>query len=69
MDLVAIVRDITRSEVPSEISSVQQELLVCDRCHNIDEIIVAIFQALPLIQSWALCGACKQELPEGFYLV
>jgi hypothetical protein len=69
MDLVVIVRDIARSEMASGISSVQQELLVCDRCHNIDEIVVAIVQALPLKQSWTICGPCEQELPEGFYLV
>lgn len=43
-------------------------LLVCDRCHNIEEIVVALVQALPLRKSWALCGTYKHELPEGFHL-
>jgi hypothetical protein len=70
MDLIVIVRDIARSEMASGAhASLASELLVCDRCHDIEEIVVAIIQALPLQKRWALCGACKQELPEGFYLV
>ncbi len=43
-------------------------LLICDRCHNVEEIVVATLQILPLEQTWALCGPCKQELPKGFHL-
>jgi hypothetical protein len=43
-------------------------LLICDRCHKIDEIVVAVMQILPLEESWALCGPCKQALPKGYYL-
>jgi hypothetical protein len=42
-------------------------LLTCDRCHEVEEIVVAIMEILPLKQSWALCGPCKQELPNGFH--
>jgi hypothetical protein len=42
-------------------------LLTCDRCHEVDAIVVAIMEILPLEQSWALCGPCKQELPRGFH--
>jgi hypothetical protein len=42
--------------------------MVCDRCRKVEEIVVAVVQALPLRNTWAICGACKQELPEGFQL-
>jgi hypothetical protein len=42
--------------------------MVCDRCRKVEEIVVAVVQALPLRKTWAICGACKQELPEGFQL-
>jgi len=44
-------------------------LLVCDRCQNIDEVVVAILEILPLEETWSLCGPCKHELPDGFQLV
>jgi hypothetical protein len=70
MDLIVIVRDVARSELASGSSlALEQEPLACDRCHNIEEIVVAMVQALPLKKSWAICGPCKQALPEGFYLV
>jgi hypothetical protein len=70
MDLIVIVRDIARSERGLGFSAApEQELLACDRCHKIEEIVVAMVKVLPLNENWALCGPCKQELPEGFYLV
>jgi len=69
MDLIVIVREVARSELTSGSVALEQELVACDRCHNIEEIVVAMVQALPLKQWWAICGPCKQALPDGFYLV
>ncbi|MGA2411364.1 MAG: hypothetical protein ABSG46_13370 [Candidatus Binataceae bacterium] len=45
-----------------------QPLLICDRCHDAEEIVVATMQILPLEKTWSLCGLCAQELPAGFTL-
>jgi len=42
--------------------------LICDPCHKVDEIVVAVMQILPLEESWTLCGPCKQALPQGYHL-
>jgi hypothetical protein len=46
-----------------------QLLLVCDRCHDIEAIVVAIMQILPIERTWALCGACEGQLPAGFNII
>ena len=43
--------------------------LICDRCHNDDEIVVAIMYIEQLRGGIALCGQCARELPNGFYIV
>jgi hypothetical protein len=45
-----------------------QPILTCDRCHNVDEVVVAIMQ-IPSIGEWALCGTCRLELPTGLSVV
>jgi hypothetical protein len=57
------------SSTPASRSEVAGPLLTCDRCHNFDEIVVAIMQILQLEETWALCGPCRQELPIGFRLI
>jgi hypothetical protein len=43
-------------------------LPICDRCHNLEEIVVATMQVLSLEGTWSLCGTCVRELPVGFNL-
>jgi len=43
-----------------------QPLLICDRCQNVEAIVVAVMQILQLDETWALCGTCARELPDGF---
>jgi len=40
--------------------------LICDRCHDVEALVVAIMEVSPLEETWALCGACESELPVGF---
>jgi hypothetical protein len=58
-------RDFTAAAVSPKSA---QPLPICDRCHNIEEIVVVTMQIIPLEGTWALCGPCKQELPKGFHL-
>jgi hypothetical protein len=56
--------DFTRAVSPKE----TQPLPTCDRCHDFEEIVVAIMQILPLEETWALCGLCVREMPNGYHL-
>jgi hypothetical protein len=40
--------------------------LICDRCHDIEAVVLAIMEVLPLEETRALCGVCVSELPAGF---
>lgn len=67
MDLTIKLTDIPRAGLATALCTAQvQPLLVCDRCQNVDEVVVAIMQILQIDESWALCGACARELPAGF---
>ena len=49
-------------------AAMTQPLLICDRCQNVEEIVVATMEILQLEETWALCGTCAHELPNGFNL-
>ena len=51
-----------------ELAALAQPLLICDRCQNVEEIVVATMEILQLEETWALCGTCAHELPNGFKL-
>ena len=69
LDLTVRVTDLPRPSLNSAAWTGQaRALLTCDRCHELDEIVVAIMEIEPLEETWALCGSCKQELPRGFHL-
>jgi len=69
LNLTVKVTDISRYRMtPALGRATAGQLLVCDRCHDVDEIVVAVMQILPLEEGWALCGPCSQKLPDGFHL-
>jgi hypothetical protein len=47
----------------------ESPLLICDRCHDIEAIVVSIMHISPIEQTWALCGACEGQLPHGFKVI
>jgi hypothetical protein len=44
-------------------------LLVCDRCRNPEEIIVALLRINDLEGAWSLCGPCLRDLPQAPIIV
>jgi hypothetical protein len=64
------VTDLQRSAITAAWrAALIEPLPICDRCRDVDEIVVAIMQIAELGQTWALCGPCKQKLPKGFHLI
>jgi hypothetical protein len=68
MNLTVRLQQISRRDLAGTFSSSQfgRRLLICDRCHDIEAVVVAIMEIPPLEDTWALCGACAGELPAGF---
>jgi hypothetical protein len=68
MNLTVRLQQIPRHDLAGTFRSSQtyRPLLVCDRCHDIEAVVVAIMEIPPLEDTWALCGACAAELPAGF---
>lgn len=70
MDLTIELTDIPTPGSPAVLGVERaRPLLICDRCHNFEEAVVAIMKILPLDETWALCGACARELPTGFKVI
>jgi hypothetical protein len=66
LDLIVKVTDLSAIPVGIPAGSAGS-LLVCDRCYNVDEVVVAMMQIEALDEQWALCGPCMQKLPVGYY--
>lgn len=67
LDLPIRLTDIPRPDLAATLCPTRaQPLLICDRCQNVDEIVVAIMQILRHDESWTLCGKYARELPVGF---
>jgi hypothetical protein len=50
------------TEIPHHLGSTQA-LLLCDRCQNVEEIVVVTMQIIGLDKTWTLCASCADELP------
>jgi hypothetical protein len=43
-------------------------MLVCDRCGDEKELIVAVLVLLGAGKLWPLCGLCVREMPSASYV-
>jgi hypothetical protein len=69
LNLTVKLTDIRRADLTAVWPPVgTQPLPICDRCHNLEEIVVATMRILDLEETWSLCGTCVRELPAGFNL-
>lgn len=46
-----------------------QTMLICDRCQDPAEVVVATMEIPALDKTYTLCGGCTRELPRGFRVV
>jgi hypothetical protein len=69
LNLTIKLTEVPRSAPPSDCAIARQSLLICERCKNVEEVVVAIMQIVQLDETWALCGNCTRELPAGHHLV
>jgi hypothetical protein len=66
LDLVIETTPLTTNLIVALCAAREQTELICDRCQNPDEIVVATVEISALAETYAVCGPCMRELPKGF---
>ena len=66
MDLIIETTALTPNLIVALCAARAQSELICDRCHNRDEIVIATLEIVAIGETLAVCGACMRELPKGF---
>jgi hypothetical protein len=66
LDLIVETTPITPKLMLALCAAREQAELICDRCQNPDEIVVATVEIAAIGETFALCGACTRDLPKGF---
>ena len=68
MNLTIRLTEIPRTVPPSDSAITGNSLLVCERCKDVEEVVIAIMQIVQIDETWALCGKCAGELPAGYHV-
>ena len=68
MDLIIETEPLTPSLMAALCAARKQLELICDRCLDPDEFVVATMQISAIDETFTLCGSCARELPRGFHV-
>ena len=67
MDITVELTDISDPSFAADFAMARaKQSLICDRCEDSTEPVVAVLEVRELDTTWALCGLCTRELPAGF---
>jgi hypothetical protein len=69
LDLIVETEPLNPSLIAALCAARAQTMLICDRCQNPDEVVVATMAIPAMEETFALCGGCARELPRGFRVV
>ena len=69
MDLIVETAPLTPSSIAALCAARAQTMLICDRCQDPNEVVVATIMISAMDETFALCGGCTRELPRGFRVV
>lgn len=69
MNLIVNTQPITSTAFAALLYSREQDELICDRCMDPYEPVVAIMLIDVIDKAFALCGKCEGELPRGYQAV
>lgn len=69
LDLIVETESLTPSLIAALCAARAQTMLICDRCENPDEVVVATMEIRAMDETFTLCGGCTRELPGGFRVV
>ena len=68
LDLLIETELLTPSLIADLCVDREQLELICDRCQDPDELVVAAMQILALEETFTLCAGCARELPRGYHV-
>ena len=69
MDLIVETETLTPILIAALCAARAQTMLICDRCQDPDEVVVATVEIPAMDETFTLCGGCTRELPRGFRVV
>jgi hypothetical protein len=69
LDLIVETETLTPILIAALCAARAQTMLICDRCHDPNEVVVATMMISAMDETFALCGGCTRELPRGFRVV
>jgi hypothetical protein len=69
LDLIVETEPLTPSLIAALCAARAQTMLICDRCQDPDEVVVATMEIPEMEETFTLCGGCTRELPRGFRVV
>jgi hypothetical protein len=69
LDLIVETEPLTPSLIAALCAARAQTMLICDRCENPDEVVVATMEIPAMDETFTLFGGCTRELPGGFRVV
>jgi hypothetical protein len=68
LDLIIQTEALTPIAMAALLADREQPELICDRCLNPEEIVVATMEIAAIEQTFMLCGDCARDLPRGFHV-
>jgi hypothetical protein len=69
MDLIVETLPLTPTSIAALCAARAQTMLICDRCQDPHEAVVATIEIPAMDETFTLCGGCTRELPRGFSVV
>jgi len=69
LDLIVETETLTLSLIAALCAARDQTMLICDRCQDPDEVVVATMEIPAMDETFTLCRGCTRELPRGFRVV
>jgi hypothetical protein len=69
LDLIVETLPLTPTSIAALCAVRAQTMLICDRCQDPHEAVVATIEIPAMDETFTLCGGCTRELPRGFSVV
>jgi hypothetical protein len=66
LDLIVDTQPITPTAIAALLATRELDELICDRCQDPEESIIAAMRIDAIDQTFALCAKCTRELPRGY---
>jgi hypothetical protein len=66
LDLIVDTQPVTPAAIEALLASREEDELICDRCQDPEEPLAAMMRIDAIDETFALCGTCTRDLPQGY---